>query len=108
MQMVAEAAVGPAQVEEARQASVQELQSYRDSLNQAEAKTRDLEGQLENLKKVKRLSSVDVGYKIYVCCYCSSYNLCQWQCRILNSCGKKYMNREHLSLHDFHIHVDEY
>lgn len=51
--MVAEAAAGPAQVEEARQASVQELQSFRDSLNQAETKTRDLEGQLENLNKVK-------------------------------------------------------
>lgn len=51
--MVAEAAAGPAQVEEARQASVQELQSFRDSLNQAEAKTKDLEGQLENLNGVK-------------------------------------------------------
>ena len=39
---------------EAHQASVQELQSFRHSLNQAEAKTRDLEGQLENLNKVKR------------------------------------------------------
>uniref|UniRef100_A0A8C9ZXW1 Nucleoprotein TPR n=1 Tax=Sander lucioperca TaxID=283035 RepID=A0A8C9ZXW1_SANLU len=38
--------------EEARQASVQELQSLRDSLNQAEAKTRELEGQLENINKV--------------------------------------------------------
>lgn len=52
--MVAEAAAGPAQVEEARQASVQELQSLKDSLNQAETKTRDLEAQLENLNKVKR------------------------------------------------------
>lgn len=52
--MVAEAAAGPTQVEEARQASVQELQSLKDSLNQAETKTRDLEAQLENLNKVKR------------------------------------------------------
>lgn len=52
--MVAEAAAGPTQVEEARQASVQELQSLKDSLTQAETKTRDLETQLENLNKVKR------------------------------------------------------
>ncbi|XP_036970596.1 translocated promoter region b, nuclear basket protein isoform X1 [Acanthopagrus latus] len=50
--MVAEAAAGPSQEEEARQASVQELQSLRDSLSQAEAKTRELEGQLENVSKV--------------------------------------------------------
>lgn len=51
--MVAETASGPAQAEEARQASVQELQSLKDSLNQAESKTRDQEAQLENLNKVK-------------------------------------------------------
>ncbi|KAM8745526.1 translocated promoter region b, nuclear basket protein isoform 2-T2 [Acanthopagrus schlegelii] len=50
--MVAEAAAGPSQEEEARQASVQELQSLTDSLSQAEAKTRELEGQLENVSKV--------------------------------------------------------
>lgn len=51
--MVAEAATaGPSQDEEARQASAQELQSLRESLNQAEAKTRELEGQLENVNKV--------------------------------------------------------
>ncbi|XP_042370774.1 translocated promoter region b, nuclear basket protein [Plectropomus leopardus] len=50
--LVAEAAAGPSQEEEARQASVQELQSLRESLNQAEAKTRELEGQLENINKV--------------------------------------------------------
>ncbi|KAI3368578.1 hypothetical protein L3Q82_025589, partial [Scortum barcoo] len=50
--MVAEAAAGPSQDEEARQASVQELQSLKDSLNQAEAKTKELEGQLENINKV--------------------------------------------------------
>ncbi|XP_056234466.1 translocated promoter region b, nuclear basket protein [Seriola aureovittata] len=50
--MVAEAAAGPSQEEEARQASVQELQSLRDSLSQAEAKTKELEGQLENINKV--------------------------------------------------------
>ncbi|KAM3875994.1 translocated promoter region b, nuclear basket protein [Diretmus argenteus] len=50
--MVAEAAAGPSQEQEARQASVQELQSLRDSLGQAETRTRELEGQLENLTKV--------------------------------------------------------
>ncbi|KAJ4943788.1 hypothetical protein JOQ06_006283 [Pogonophryne albipinna] len=50
--LVAEAAAGPSQEEEARQASVQELQSLRDSLSQAEAKTKELEGQLENINKV--------------------------------------------------------
>lgn len=51
--MVAEAAAGPSQVEEARQASVQELQSLRDSLSQAEARNKELEAQLENTNKVK-------------------------------------------------------
>lgn len=55
--MVAEAAAGPSQEEEARQASVQELQSLKDSLNQAEAKTKELEGQLENVNKVKHHKS---------------------------------------------------
>ncbi|XP_040895919.1 translocated promoter region b, nuclear basket protein isoform X2 [Toxotes jaculatrix] len=50
--MVAEAAAGPSQEEEARQASVQELQSLKDSLSQAEARTKELEGQLENINKV--------------------------------------------------------
>ncbi|XP_075944416.1 translocated promoter region b, nuclear basket protein isoform X3 [Anarhichas minor] len=50
--LVAEAAAGPSQEEEARQASVQELQSLRDSLSQAEVKTRELEGQLDNINKV--------------------------------------------------------
>lgn len=50
--MVAEAAAGPAQEEEARQASAQELQSLRDSLSHAEAKSKELEGQLENANKV--------------------------------------------------------
>uniref|UniRef100_A0AAQ4P610 Nucleoprotein TPR n=1 Tax=Gasterosteus aculeatus aculeatus TaxID=481459 RepID=A0AAQ4P610_GASAC len=50
--LVAEAAAVPSQEEEARQASVQELQSLKDSLNQAETKTRELEGQLENINKV--------------------------------------------------------
>uniref|UniRef100_A0AAQ6A432 Nucleoprotein TPR n=1 Tax=Amphiprion ocellaris TaxID=80972 RepID=A0AAQ6A432_AMPOC len=51
--LVAEATAGPSQEEEARQASVQELQSLRDSLSQAEGKTKDLEGQLENINKVR-------------------------------------------------------
>lgn len=75
--MVAEAAAGPAQVEEARQASVQELQGFRDSLNQAEAKTRDLEGQLENLNKVKHGKLSILIYEMYVLCYCLSQNMCQ-------------------------------
>uniref|UniRef100_A0A7N8Y5C6 Nucleoprotein TPR n=1 Tax=Mastacembelus armatus TaxID=205130 RepID=A0A7N8Y5C6_9TELE len=50
--MVAEAAEGPSQEEEARQASVQELQSLKESLNQAEARAKELEGQVENINKV--------------------------------------------------------
>lgn len=53
LQMVAEARAGPSQEEEARQASAQELQSLRDSLSLAEAKTKELEGQLEKVNKVK-------------------------------------------------------
>uniref|UniRef100_A0A7N8XMJ0 Nucleoprotein TPR n=1 Tax=Mastacembelus armatus TaxID=205130 RepID=A0A7N8XMJ0_9TELE len=37
--------------EEARQASVQELQSLKESLNQAEARAKELEGQVENINK---------------------------------------------------------
>ncbi|XP_037553921.1 translocated promoter region b, nuclear basket protein [Nematolebias whitei] len=50
--LVAETAAGPSQDEEARQASVQELQSVKDSLSQAETKNKELEGQLENINKV--------------------------------------------------------
>lgn len=50
--MVAAAASAPVQDQEAQQASAQELQSLKDSLSQSEAKTRELEGQLENLNKV--------------------------------------------------------
>uniref|UniRef100_A0A1A8U2U2 Nucleoprotein TPR n=1 Tax=Nothobranchius furzeri TaxID=105023 RepID=A0A1A8U2U2_NOTFU len=50
--LLAEAAAGPSQDEEARQASVQELQRVKDSLNQAETRTKELEGQLENTNKV--------------------------------------------------------
>lgn len=51
--MVLEAASTPAQEQEAQQASAQELQGLRDSLGQAETRTKDLEGQLDNLKKVR-------------------------------------------------------
>lgn len=54
---MAETAAGPSQDEEARQASVQELQSVKDSLSQAETKNKELEGQLENINKVKSHSS---------------------------------------------------
>lgn len=64
LQMVAEAAAGPSQDEEARQASVQELQSLRESLSQAEAKTRELEGQLENINKVKLSFTLSVCQNI--------------------------------------------
>ncbi|XP_041646505.1 translocated promoter region b, nuclear basket protein [Cheilinus undulatus] len=50
--LVAEAAAGPSQEEEARQASAQELQTFRNSLIQAEAKNKEIEGQLENMNKV--------------------------------------------------------
>lgn len=53
--MVAAAASAPVQDQEAQQASAQELQSLRDSLSQSEAKTRELEGQLETLNKVSLL-----------------------------------------------------
>uniref|UniRef100_A0A665W9I2 Nucleoprotein TPR n=1 Tax=Echeneis naucrates TaxID=173247 RepID=A0A665W9I2_ECHNA len=58
--MVAEAAAGPSQEEEARQASVQELQSLKDSLSQTEARTKELEGQLENINKVKLIRETEV------------------------------------------------
>uniref|UniRef100_A0A3P9HHM3 Nucleoprotein TPR n=1 Tax=Oryzias latipes TaxID=8090 RepID=A0A3P9HHM3_ORYLA len=45
-------AAGPSQDEEARQASAQELQSLRDSLGQAQNRSKELEGQLENISKV--------------------------------------------------------
>lgn len=56
IQLLAETATGPSQDEEARQASVQELQSVKDSLSQFETKSKELEGQLENINKVKNQS----------------------------------------------------
>lgn len=68
LQLVAEAAAGPSQEEEARQASVQELQSLRDSLSQAEARTKELEGQLENINKVGKLAESPHFYSSGVIC----------------------------------------
>uniref|UniRef100_H2M097 Nucleoprotein TPR n=1 Tax=Oryzias latipes TaxID=8090 RepID=H2M097_ORYLA len=50
--LVSDTAAGPSQDEEARQASAQELQSLRDSLGQAQNRSKELEGQLENISKV--------------------------------------------------------
>uniref|UniRef100_A0A669EK80 Nucleoprotein TPR n=1 Tax=Oreochromis niloticus TaxID=8128 RepID=A0A669EK80_ORENI len=58
------AAAGPSQEEEARQASVQELQSLRDSLSQAEARTKELEGQLENINKVGKLNAQEQSSRL--------------------------------------------
>lgn len=52
-QLAAEAAAKPTQEQEAQQASVQEIQALKDSLSQAEAQTRELEAQLENVQKVR-------------------------------------------------------
>ncbi|XP_051581046.1 nucleoprotein TPR-like isoform X2 [Myxocyprinus asiaticus] len=49
--MVAAAASAPAQDQEAQQESAQELQGLRESLSQSENRTRELEGQLENLNR---------------------------------------------------------
>ncbi|KAF7690039.1 hypothetical protein HF521_011843 [Silurus meridionalis] len=49
--MVAVAASAPVQDQEAQQASAQELQGLKDSLSQSEAKTQELESQLETLNK---------------------------------------------------------
>ncbi|XP_036378661.1 translocated promoter region b, nuclear basket protein isoform X2 [Megalops cyprinoides] len=49
--LVAEAAAKPSQEQEAQQASVQEIQTLKDTLSQAETKTRELEAQVENLLK---------------------------------------------------------
>ncbi|CAM4689908.1 unnamed protein product [Leuciscus chuanchicus] len=49
--LVAAAASAPAQDQEAQQASAQELQGLKESLNQSENRTRELEGHLENLNR---------------------------------------------------------
>ncbi|XP_076007357.1 translocated promoter region b, nuclear basket protein [Genypterus blacodes] len=58
--LVVKAAAGPSQEEEARQASVQEVQNLKESLGQAEARTREVEGQLESLNKVVAEREVEV------------------------------------------------
>lgn len=55
---MAEAAAGPSQDEEARQASVHELQNVKDTLSQTETRNKELEGQLENINKVKSHSQL--------------------------------------------------
>ncbi|XP_016351814.1 nucleoprotein TPR-like isoform X1 [Sinocyclocheilus anshuiensis] len=49
--LVAAAASAPAQDQEAQQASAQELQAVKESLNQSENRTRELEDHLENLSR---------------------------------------------------------
>uniref|UniRef100_A0A8C1EHY9 Nucleoprotein TPR n=1 Tax=Cyprinus carpio carpio TaxID=630221 RepID=A0A8C1EHY9_CYPCA len=51
LKLVAAAASAPAQDQEAQQASAQELQALKESLNQSENRTRELEGHLENLNR---------------------------------------------------------
>lgn len=65
--MVAAASSAPVQDQEAQQASAQELQSLRDSLSQSEAKTRELENQLETLNKVSLLYPVCNFSKVNYC-----------------------------------------
>ncbi|XP_048832037.1 translocated promoter region b, nuclear basket protein isoform X4 [Brienomyrus brachyistius] len=51
-QLVAEAATQPMLEPETEQASVQEIQTLKETVSQAETKTKELEGQVENLQKV--------------------------------------------------------
>lgn len=60
MQLVAAAASAPAQDQEAQQASAQELQALKESLNQSGNRTRELEGHLENLNRVSELPGLKV------------------------------------------------
>ncbi len=62
MQLVTAAASAPAQDQEAQQASAQELQALKESLNQSENRTRELEGHLENLNRVSSLPSLKGTY----------------------------------------------
>ncbi len=50
--MVAEAASKPAQEQEDRQASVQEIQNLKSSLSQTQNRTSELETQLDSIQKV--------------------------------------------------------
>lgn len=50
--MVAEAASKPAQEQEDRQASAQEIQNLKSSLSQAQNRSSELETQLESIQKV--------------------------------------------------------
>uniref|UniRef100_A0A8C2IB48 Nucleoprotein TPR n=1 Tax=Cyprinus carpio TaxID=7962 RepID=A0A8C2IB48_CYPCA len=59
--LVATAASAPAQDQEAQQASAQELQALKESLNQSENRTRELEGHLENLNRVSTLPGLKVS-----------------------------------------------
>jgi len=51
--MVAEAATQSFVEQQEEQVSVQEVQELKDSLSQAEGKTKSLENQVENLQKVR-------------------------------------------------------
>lgn len=55
VQLVATAASTPAQDQEAQQASAQELQMLKESLNHSENRSRELEGQLETINRVRTL-----------------------------------------------------
>lgn len=61
-QMVAESAGKPAQAEEAlkeaQQASMQEIQGLKTSLNQAQSRTTELEAQVDSMQKVIILLSI--------------------------------------------------
>lgn len=52
-QMVAEASTQPLAEQQEEQVSVQEVQELKDTLSQAEVKTKALEAQVESLQKVR-------------------------------------------------------
>uniref|UniRef100_A0A9J8D501 Nucleoprotein TPR n=1 Tax=Cyprinus carpio carpio TaxID=630221 RepID=A0A9J8D501_CYPCA len=64
--LVAAAASAPAQDQEAQQASAQELQALKESLNQSENRTRELEGHLENLNRVKAHNAQEQASRLQV------------------------------------------
>ncbi len=65
VQLVTAAASAPAQDQEAQLASAQELQALKESLNQSENRTRELEGHLENLNRVSALPGLKVLWPFF-------------------------------------------
>lgn len=92
-QMVAEASTQPLVEQKEEQVSVQEVQELKDTLSQAEVKTKSLEAQVESLQKVRTVNSFKsaILYSIFSSSEECEGFFCVWEGMYLSRCVKGHI-----------------